>query len=164
MRKQDIEIDDQPEGRGHLPVKGVKGGSCLDETKFLEQALGGERPSSTSRRPANTTSNPRVTCRPGPGKAGTSKLVKGSSVSNQDDELETQPSIAPEELRDELAKKYDPERLLRMVAQRAGKGESLDHRLRSKYEKRFGVDLGARPRCTPASSPRSSTASATRTR
>jgi hypothetical protein len=23
-------------------VKGVKGGSCLDETKFLEQALGGD--------------------------------------------------------------------------------------------------------------------------
>ena len=23
-------------------VKGVKGGSCLDETKFLEEALGGE--------------------------------------------------------------------------------------------------------------------------
>lgn len=47
-----------------------------------------------------------------------------------------------EDLTDELAKKYDPDRLLRMVSKRAGKGESLDHSVRSKYEKRFGVDLG----------------------
>jgi hypothetical protein len=45
-------------------------------------------------------------------------------------------------LSDELAKKYDPERLLRMVSRRAGKGERLDHSIREKYEKRFGVDLG----------------------
>lgn len=48
----------------------------------------------------------------------------------------------PEEISDEIARKYDPERLLRMIAGRAGRGESLDHSLRSKYEKRFGVDLG----------------------
>jgi hypothetical protein len=47
-----------------------------------------------------------------------------------------------EEISDEIARKYDPERLLRMIAKRAGRGESLDHSLRSKYEKRFGVDLG----------------------
>lgn len=47
-----------------------------------------------------------------------------------------------EDLTDELARKYDPERLLRMVAKRAGKGESLEHSVRSKYEKKFGVDLG----------------------
>ena len=45
-------------------------------------------------------------------------------------------------LTDELAKKYDPERLLRMVSRRAGKGERLDQSIREKYEKRFGVDLG----------------------
>lgn len=45
-------------------------------------------------------------------------------------------------LTDELAKKYDPERLLRMVSRRAGKGERLDQSIRDKYEKRFGVDLG----------------------
>lgn len=44
-------------------------------------------------------------------------------------------------LSDELAKKYDPERLLRVIAKRAGKGESLDHSLRMRYERRFGVDL-----------------------
>src|SRR5215470_186857 len=49
---------------------------------------------------------------------------------------------SPEELTDELARKYDPERLLRMVSRRAGKGERLDHSIREKYEKRFGVDLG----------------------
>ena len=47
-----------------------------------------------------------------------------------------------DQLTDELAKKYDPERLLRMISKRAGKGEALDHSIRSKYEKRFGVDLG----------------------
>ncbi|MBA3457815.1 MAG: DUF4157 domain-containing protein, partial [Deltaproteobacteria bacterium] len=47
-----------------------------------------------------------------------------------------------EQLTDELAKKYDPERLLRIVSRRAGRGESLEHSVRAKYERRFGVDLG----------------------
>jgi len=47
-----------------------------------------------------------------------------------------------EQLTDELAKKYDPERLLRMVSRRAGRGQTLDASVRAKYEKRFGVDLG----------------------
>lgn len=54
--------------------------------------------------------------------------------------------LAPEpgidQLTDELAKKYDPERLLRMLGKRAGKGEALEHSVRSKYERKFGVDLG----------------------
>jgi hypothetical protein len=41
-RKQDIEIVINPKGEVTFQVKGVKGGSCLDETKFLEAALGGE--------------------------------------------------------------------------------------------------------------------------
>lgn len=44
-------------------------------------------------------------------------------------------------LSDELAKKYDPERLLRVIAKRAGRGASLDHSLRMRYERKFGVDL-----------------------
>jgi hypothetical protein len=32
--------------------------------------------------------------------------------------------------------------MLAMVSRRAGKGERLDHSIRAKYEKRFGVDLG----------------------
>lgn len=48
----------------------------------------------------------------------------------------------PEDLTDELARKYDPERMLKMVSKRAGRGESLEHSVRSKYERRFGVDLG----------------------
>ena len=40
-RKQDIEIVINAKGEVTFQVKGVKGGSCLDETKFLEQALGG---------------------------------------------------------------------------------------------------------------------------
>ena len=46
-----------------------------------------------------------------------------------------------EDLSDEIAQKYAPERLLGMVGKRAGKGEALEHGLRSKYEKRLGVDL-----------------------
>ena len=40
MRKQDIEIVINAKGEVTFQVKGVKGGSCLDETKFLEAALG----------------------------------------------------------------------------------------------------------------------------
>ncbi len=53
----------------------------------------------------------------------------------------TETELSAEELTDELARKYDPERMLRMVSKRAGKGERLDHSIRAKYEKRFGVDL-----------------------
>jgi hypothetical protein len=42
MRKQDIEIVINAKGEVTFEVKGVKGGSCLAETKFLEQALGGD--------------------------------------------------------------------------------------------------------------------------
>ena len=42
MRKQDIEIVITPKGEVTFVVKGIKGGSCIDETKFLEQALGGD--------------------------------------------------------------------------------------------------------------------------
>ncbi len=62
--------------------------------------------------------------------------------------MSTEPTnSAPEDeaeadrLSDELAKKYDPERLLRVIAKRAGRGEALDHSLRMRYERRFGVDL-----------------------
>ncbi|MFN0246326.1 MAG: DUF4157 domain-containing protein [Kofleriaceae bacterium] len=58
----------------------------------------------------------------------------------------TQPTTADPDasvqLTDEIAKKYDPERLLRMVSSRAGRGQSLDHDVRARYERRFGVDLG----------------------
>ena len=42
MRKQEIEIVINAKGEVTFQVKGIKGGSCLDETKFLEQALGGD--------------------------------------------------------------------------------------------------------------------------
>jgi hypothetical protein len=57
-------------------------------------------------------------------------------VSDQDENVDAH------DLTDELAKKYDPERLLKIVAAKAGKGDALDASLRQKYEKRFGVDLG----------------------
>jgi Protein of unknown function (DUF2997) len=42
MRKQEIEIVINPKGEVTFQVKGMKGGSCLGETKFLEEALGGD--------------------------------------------------------------------------------------------------------------------------
>jgi len=42
VRKQDIEIVIKPNGEVTFQVKGVKGSSCLNETRFLEDALGGE--------------------------------------------------------------------------------------------------------------------------
>ena len=60
---------------------------------------------------------------------------------SNDDNL-TQTEVQAEDLTNELAKKYDPERLLRMVSKRAGRGDPLDPTTRAKYEKRFGVDLG----------------------
>jgi hypothetical protein len=64
-------------------------------------------------------------------------------VSEPDDqELTEAASTEPEDLSDEIVRKYDPDRLLRMVAKRAGKGEQLDYQLRQRYERRFGVDLG----------------------
>ena len=61
-------------------------------------------------------------------------------MSNDQNELdETEPRA--EDLSDDLARKYDPERLLKIISKRAGRGESLDASLRAKYEKRFGVDL-----------------------
>jgi hypothetical protein len=64
-------------------------------------------------------------------------------VADQDEEeLDEAASAEPEDLSDEIVKKYDPERLLSVVARRAGKGEQLDHQLRARYERRFGVDLG----------------------
>lgn len=42
MHKQDIEIVINAKGEVTFQVKGVKGGSCVAETKFLEQALGGD--------------------------------------------------------------------------------------------------------------------------
>jgi len=41
-RKQDINIVINAKGEVTFEVKGVKGGSCLAETKFLEEALGGD--------------------------------------------------------------------------------------------------------------------------
>ena len=63
---------------------------------------------------------------------------------SSDETIEPQPQseVAADQLTDELAKKYDPERLLKLIGKRAGKGQSLDSTLRNKYERKFGVDLG----------------------
>lgn len=40
--KKSIEIKINAKGQVEYEVKGVKGGSCLAETAFLDQALGGD--------------------------------------------------------------------------------------------------------------------------
>ena len=59
-----------------------------------------------------------------------------------DQDFEPENDTRAEDLNDELTRKYDPERLLRLIGKRAGKGEALEHSIRTKYEQRFGVDLG----------------------
>jgi hypothetical protein len=64
-----------------------------------------------------------------------------STVNDQPDDPASSETQAGD-LTDELARKYDPERLLKIISRRAGRGESLEHSVRARYEKRFGVDLG----------------------
>lgn len=45
-------------------------------------------------------------------------------------------------LYDEIARRWDPSRLLKLVSKRAGKGQRLDLTTRQKYEKKLGADLG----------------------
>ena len=59
-------------------------------------------------------------------------------MADQEDQNET----TADQLTDELAKKYDPARLLKIISKRAGRGDPLEHSVRARYEKRFGVDLG----------------------
>jgi Domain of unknown function (DUF4157) len=72
--------------------------------------------------------------------------VANTNNTGDDPELDALSALPPEELSDELArdiaKRWDPERLLQLVAARAGKGEALDHSLRQRYERRLGIDLG----------------------
>jgi hypothetical protein len=66
-------------------------------------------------------------------------------MASDDEELESAAAQSPEDLSPELAQeiamKWDPERILRLVATRAGRGEALDATLRSRYERKLGVDL-----------------------
>jgi len=66
-------------------------------------------------------------------------------MSSEEEELEAAAALPPEELSDELAQdianKWDPSRILQLVAARAGKGEALDATLRNRYERKLGVDL-----------------------
>lgn len=66
-------------------------------------------------------------------------------MASDDEQLDAAAALPPEELSDELsqeiAERWDPERILQLVARRAGKGEALDATLRSRYERKLGVDL-----------------------
>ena len=61
MNKKELEITINPDGSVSVQVKCIKGQSCVDETKFLEEALGGKVESreltSEYYEQGNTTSN-----------------------------------------------------------------------------------------------------------
>ncbi len=67
-------------------------------------------------------------------------------MADNDDEIDELAALEPEEISDQLArdiaKRWDPDRLLQLVASRAGRGEALDHSLRERYEQKLGIDLG----------------------
>jgi hypothetical protein len=46
------------------------------------------------------------------------------------------------DLGDEIVERWDPDRLLRFVSRRAGRGERLDAATRARYEAQLGADLG----------------------
>jgi hypothetical protein len=46
------------------------------------------------------------------------------------------------DLGDEILAKWDPKRILGLVAKRAGKGERLDEATRRRYERKLGADFG----------------------
>ena len=46
------------------------------------------------------------------------------------------------DLGDEIVERWDPDRLLRFVSRRAGRGERLDAATRARFEARLGTDLG----------------------
>lgn len=46
-----------------------------------------------------------------------------------------------QDLSDEIVARWDPERILRLVSTRAGKGKKLDLSTRAYFERRLGVDL-----------------------
>ena len=56
-----------------------------------------------------------------------------------DQESQPETETRAEDLNDEITRKYDPERLLKLIGKRAGKGEALELSIRNKYEKRFGT-------------------------
>lgn len=60
----------------------------------------------------------------------------------EDELLEEELDKAPG-LSEEIERRWDPERLLRVVAKRAGRGEKLDASTRAYFERKLGVDLSA---------------------
>ncbi|HUH01760.1 MAG TPA: DUF4157 domain-containing protein [Kofleriaceae bacterium] len=62
-------------------------------------------------------------------------------MSTEDDDLTDEELAESSALHDDIVKRWDPERLLKMVSKRAGRGERLDEATRAKYEARFGADL-----------------------
>jgi Domain of unknown function (DUF4157) len=62
-------------------------------------------------------------------------------VSQDDEDIDAAADVPLDDLSEEIARKWDPDKLLRLVAKRAGKGERLDATLRARYERKFGVDL-----------------------
>jgi hypothetical protein len=59
----------------------------------------------------------------------------------REDELLEEELEQEEGLTEEIERRWDPERLLRVVARRAGRGERLDASTRAYFERKLGADL-----------------------
>jgi len=66
-------------------------------------------------------------------------------MATEEEELESAAALPPEQLSealsDEIAERWNPERILQLMAKRAGRGDTLDASLRARYERKLGVDL-----------------------
>jgi hypothetical protein len=69
------------------------------------------------------------------------EAAAGQAEAEGESEAEREKRRKKGDLSDEVAARWSPERLLQMVAGRAGRGERLDEATRQKFERRLGVDL-----------------------
>ena len=144
MRKQDIEIVINAKGEVTFEVKGVKGGSCLDETKFLEA---GARRRRRGRRPAEdrrilrTIRGLRVDL--GRGRQGRVTLVEGLAWRPTNPDRAAEAASRPAHRR-ARARSTTPSACSKMLAKRAGQGRAA-RRTRPR-EVRAAVRRRPRPR------------------
>lgn len=66
----------------------------------------------------------------------------GAELGAPDREIDQAAEPGRPALSEEIARRWDPQRLLRMVGRGAGRGESLEAHTRARFERRLGVDLG----------------------
>lgn len=67
--------------------------------------------------------------------------LQGDELDREDDR-ERPDEVERPALSDEIARRWDPSMISKMVGRRGGAGQPLDALTRARYERQFGVDLG----------------------